>query len=700
MKHAGENIKGKQLARALILPVALWYMEILAGVFLFGAAFDKTFFLKTLFALGLGCLLALGCVFMTQKHAHVYTAVVLAALAVLCSFHIVYFSFFASLFSWHTIGLAGDITDFWREALMAILKNLYKIALMFLPFVLWLIGGKKLFTRRRMAEFPQLLVLVLSILLTAANFIAIVAVKDNRRAFTDAKTDITASYRYYGVTGGGIADLAGVLFKMPDEDVVNPYEDDSSAESSQPQEPEEILYDDNVLPIDFDALIASEKNQKVVGMHKYFASVPPTKQNEYTGYFKGKNLIFLTLEGYTYRALDPKITPTLYKMYNEGFVFRNFYDSAWGGSTATGEYSNMTGNFYTTANCLKQSASTNTYSALGNMFRASGYKTYAYHNHTYKYYSRHLSHPNFGYDVFTGIGNGMKLASKAWPNSDREMAVATTDEFLNAPGPFHVYYMTVSGHANYTWMGNAMSYRHKAYIKEQMPDTTLSENVQAYLSCQYEVELMMQELLQRLEAAGKLQDTVIAMCCDHYPYALSDAELAELYDLPVEGIRSNFDLYRNAFILWSASMEQPVVVDTPCSSYDMAPTLYNLFGLPYDSRLITGTDILSDTENVVIINTLSSGGSWNWITDKGRYSVKTGKFTPAEGVSMTEEECVAYGVAVNQKVAAMRKFSPAILDNDYYSHVFNKDMTLKATLAEARQTTTATETTATETTGG
>ena len=73
-------------------------------------------------------------------------------------------------------------------------------------------------------------------------------------------------------------------------------------------------------------------------------------------------------------------------MMNEGFVFENYYDSLWGGSTATGEYANMTGNFYNSASCLKMSGSTYQPFAFGNQFKKIGYNTYAYHNNTYTYY--------------------------------------------------------------------------------------------------------------------------------------------------------------------------------------------------------------------------------------------------------------------------------------------------------------------------
>ena len=97
----------------------------------------------------------------------------------------------------------------------------------------------------------------------------------------------------------------------------------------------------NKLLIDFDSLIKNESDDTVKNMHRYFESQEPTKQNEYTGIFAGKNLIFITAEGFSYLAVDEKYTPTLYKMANSGLVFDNYYQPIWSCSTSDGEFSNM-----------------------------------------------------------------------------------------------------------------------------------------------------------------------------------------------------------------------------------------------------------------------------------------------------------------------------------------------------------------------
>ncbi|MBQ5810602.1 MAG: LTA synthase family protein, partial [Clostridia bacterium] len=500
-------------------------------------------------------------------------------------------------------------------------------------------------------------------------------IPERKESLIFLKNDLALSYKNHGVFLTTVTELWQMAFGAPEEKVENPYLDPSvNVGQSNPEvNPDTgVVYGNNTLNIDFETLISEAPNETIADMHRYFASVPATQQNKYTGMFEGKNLIFLSLEGWSYKVIDPELTPTLYKMFNEGFKFNNYYNIMWG-STASGEYANMTGNFYTQATCHDKSSSTLQYSAMGNMFRNHGYSTKAYHNHTYTYYKRHLAHPNFGYD-YKGIGNGLVLETSCWPRSDLEMANATIGEYINSDKPFHTYYMTVSGHGSYSWTDNSMCRRHKDDIPEHY---TYSEDVKSYIACQLEVELMLNNLIEELEDEGKLEDTVFAMAGDHYPYSLTDEELSELYGLPAENIRSNFELYHNSFILWSASMEEPIEVDTPCTSYDILPTLANLFGLNYESKVIIGKDILSSAEKIVIINDDGTGSSWNWITDKGQYNTATKVFTPSAECTMTSDEADEYVRITNLKVKAMRKYSHALLDNNYYSYLFNTDGTPK-----------------------
>ena len=168
------------------------------------------------------------------------------------------------------------------------------------------------------------------------------------------------------------------------------------------------------------------------------------------------------------------------------------------------------------------------------MLDAEGYVTKAFHNHKYEYYGRDISHPNFGYDWY-GIGNwsGVTFTEK-WPKSDHELGLNTLSE-LRTDVPFHLYYMTVSGHAYQTFIGNSQAAKHRSYVTSILGNDYKNQASLSFISCQYEVELMVKELYEECERLGILEDTVFVLAPDHFPYGLTEddkanqAALAEMY---------------------------------------------------------------------------------------------------------------------------------------------------------------------------
>ena len=252
-----------------------------------------------------------------------------------------------------------------------------------------------------------------------------------------------------------------------------------------------------------------------------------------------------------------------------------------------------------------------------------------------------------GYD-YQGVGNGLEV-KKTWPESDLEMMQLTLPEYVG-DAPFHTYYMTVSGHMNYNYMGNSMSAKHK----DEVAHLGLSEAAGAYLACQMELDKALEYTLQYLEETGHLEDTVLCLSADHYPYGLEQETLTELNG--GESVDMRFDVYHSTLILWSGSMTEPVRVTKPCSSLDILPTLSNLFGLEYDSRLLMGRDILSDSEGLVVLSDRS------FLTESGRYDAAKDTFTPAPGVTVPEGYVKSHQQAIN----GMFSNSRLILEQDYY----------------------------------
>ena len=201
-----------------------------------------------------------------------------------------------------------------------------------------------------------------------------------------------------------------------------------------------------------------------------------------------------------------------------------------------------------------------------------------------------------------------------------------------------------------------------------------TETTQNYIATAMEVDKALATLIRKLEEAGKLENTLIVAAPDHIPYF----DVATLEELTGQTFGSskdleylkegniNFDVYKNTLILWSASMEEPVQVDKVCCQVDILPTLSNLLGLEYDSRMLAGSDVLSDNEGLVVFTSRS------WKSDKGFYNRYTQEFTPAEGITMTAEEQESYVSSIKKLVRYKLESTELIVENDFYDYLFGE----------------------------
>ena len=233
------------------------------------------------------------------------------------------------------------------------------------------------------------------------------------------------------------------------------------------------------------------------------------------------------------------------------------------------------------------------------------------------------------------------------------MIKATTDDYLNSDDPFMVYYMTVSGHLEYNFYNEAAK-KHASEVKS-LP---YSDRVRAYLATQIELNDALELLINTLEEKGKLDDTVIVLLADHYPYGLTVNEINEASSYKKDGI---IGVNNSNLIIWNSKMKN-VEVDKVGMSIDVLPTVYNLFNIKYDSRLFAGSDILSSREGIAIFSNRS------WVTDKGKYFGSDNNFVKNEDVD--ENYIKNINIIMNNKI----NISKLIVKNDYYNYLKNNDI--------------------------
>lgn len=526
----------------------------------------------------------------------------------------VYYKFYNSIYSVFSVikGTEQVFGGFFSSILIMIKNNILVIIIMLLPLILFIILGKKIFNYNK----SKLNNIILSIA-----FIILFLVKSLIIIFSN--NGMYSLHRLYFETHAPmlLINKTGLLSMevMDVERFIFGFDEKFEISKETSKEIDEIEY--NIIDINFDELIENETNEDVIKLHEYFKNAQPTNKNEYTGIFEGKNLIYITAEGFDTIAVDKELTPTLYKLVNNSFIFKNYYQPLYSISTSDGEYMALNGllpkegvwSFY-------RSSFIDMPYGLGNVFKKMGYKEInAYHDHTYKFYDRNLSHPNLGFD-YKGCGNGLEklINCNIWPESDLEMINATIDDYIDSDS-FVTYYMTVSGHLNYTFKDNSMSYKNKDLVS----DLPYSEHVKAYLAANIELDRALNALITESENKGKLDDTVIVLSPDHYPYGLTKSELNEISE---KDRNDKFENFHTSLIIYNSGMTKNVIVDKYVSSIDLLPTIYNLFGIEYDSRLLIGNDALSDSEGLVILSDRS------WINENASYNSLTETYTKFKDV--------------------------------------------------------------------
>ena len=585
-----------------------------------------------------------------------------AVQVLLAEVQLVYQNIFGNFMPLNQVSMGENVMEsFGAQILYCICGNLPRILLLLLPLLAAILclalqraQALKLRLRRQqaLASFAVLLVLLLTI--TGSMYAGRNKPFSVYHTFTNVDTSTDSSYKKVGMLATTAQELRYMLFGSGGSIDITP----SSLNTSDAPRTYNCNSYNVIEGIDFTALADSADSDILKATDEYLANVTPTRKNNYTGLLKDYNLITICAESFCPWFISEELTPTLYKLSHTGILFENYYGT-FQSVTTNGEYTMCMG-LYPDMSRTKTDSSFNVAGTnylpfcLGNALKGMGYQTWAYHDYIGDFYNRNITHANMGY-TFKAADSGLDVKID-WPSSDLEMMEASVDDYINSGEPFHAYYMTFSGHYQYNW-DNAMSAKNRDAVK----DLPYSEPVKAYIACNLELEYALEYLTRRLEQAGVADKTCIVLTNDHYPYGLTEDEYNELAGQTLD---TTFEKYRNSFICYVPGLSENIVVDEYCSTADILPTLLNLFGVDYDSRLLAGTDVLSSGLHVAVLSDKS------FLTKTFRYDAGTETVIPAdENTTVSGKLAEAYRLYVDSRF----QLSGNILNSDYYAHVFARE---------------------------
>ncbi len=642
----------KEKIKSLIYYIAVFiYLEVVLHIVMYKSVSLRIVY-PILFAMVSGSILYIFCNLLPRKGSKAMGITVISLLVIYFEVQLVYHCIFGSFMPLSQLGMgAGAITNFFTQLIHALWTNLFKIILILLPIPVTciLFAKEKVKTHRiKAAQIP--LFIIITLLLSTVTLFTLhifnTHVGSAYAILVDPNSSTEACVRNTGLAATTVQEVKALL--IPGNDETNFLYTDLNIIDNEGTET-------NSVDLNFNLIADKSDDNTVKLISKYLAGVSPTSKNEYTGIAKNYNIVTFCTEAFSPLVISEELTPTLYKLSTNGFVFENFYN-CFPNTTTNGEYTMCMGLLPDTSKTKVESsfnASADNYLpyVLGNALNKNGYNTYAYHNYFASFYDRHLTHKNMGYD-FKAISQGLDIKVQN-PCSDHDMMLESMDEYLNSDKPFQAYYMTYSGHYQYNW-DNDMSRKHRDKV-DHLP---YSEEVKAYIACNLEVEYALAALMEGLEKVGKADNTIIVLTGDHYPYGLNEEQYNELAG---EIVDTDFEKYRNSFICYVPGME-PVTVSDYCSTPDILPTVLNLLGVEYDSRLLVGKDVLSDAPHIAVLF------GRNFLTNEFKYNAETGIAEAYDGSVVDLQTIQNY----RSYVANMFTLSTAILESDYYGHVFDK----------------------------
>ena len=475
-------------------------------------------------------------------------------------------AFLQTFFSLDCFKLSDQAMGFAGETIKVIVGNIHYLILFFLPFILLIIFRKKIdlnIKENKKYLYSYIILIPLSFLSYRLYINSTKDYKDISLYDLYYNTNnIPLSIQKMGVLSSTGLDIYRNIFGFEDKVIEVNYEEENNDEDL-------FVYEKNNLDLD---LSSNKLNNDI---KEYIDNNPGTSKNKYTGMFENKNLIFVVAESFSEIGIDKDRTPTLYKLTNNGFIFDNFYVPYYL-STIGGEFQSLTGLYPNYSTLTKWKSGKNSFPyGLATTFKEKGYNTYAYHAHDGYFQNRYKYLKALGFDNFKACNMGLNINCNMWPESDIEMIKATTNDYINSDKPFMTYYMTVSGHLDYTKEGNSIDSKNRDLVK----NLDYRDKAKSYLATQIELDRAMESLLKELENKGILEDTVIVLLADHYPYGLSLEEINELSSYKRDEL---FEINHNALIIYNSSMKY-ISITKVGMPIDVLPTIYNLFDIKYDS---------------------------------------------------------------------------------------------------------------------
>lgn len=554
-----------------------------------------------------------------------------------------FLAYFGIYMSLNTSGQLGAVKSYILDFIKSLKPVYYTLLIPIVPIIIYCVFNK---LNKKETTKKEIYITLLTLLVLCISYYGTINLKfmqnkyqaiSNKELFKYPSNPST-TVNQFGINGYLLLDIKSLFQKKEEVSYEKPSETITITEKN---------FDDTV----WNEIIEEEGTTIFNTLNNYYISKNQTQENDYTGYFKDKNIIMIMLESVNEIAINEEYFPTLYKIYSKGWSWKNNYSPRNTCPTGNNEFSALTSLYSINNTCVARDYKDNTYyESIFNLFKNKGYNVTSYHNYTDHYYPRVTIHKNMGSTFYGPSQLEIETSSVygKWP-SDVEL-IEKSFPIMKQDGKFFAFLTTVTSHAPY----NSSSEYGDKYL-DKFKDLDVSTDIKRYLSKLTEVDLALQTLMENLKKDKKLDNTVIVLFGDHYPYAIDTKSISK-----VLGDIENVDIDKTPFVIYNSKMK-PQVHEEYTSYINILPTIANLFSLDYDARLYMGEDLLSENYQSIVI---FPNGSWK--NEIAYYNANNNKIKYAnEETTYTDEEIIK----INKMVSSKLQMSTTTIKKNYFSYL-------------------------------
>ena len=414
------------------------------------------------------------------------------------------------------------------------------------------------------------------------------------------------------------------------------------------------------------SLFGFDKALKTFNEYYEGRSNDQTWKNQYTGIFKGKNILVIHYEsmqnlniGLTFNGEE--VTPTLNKLVKDSIYFSNFYSQVSVGTSSDTEFTFNTSLMPTNNGTAFVSYFNREYVAIPKLLHDQGYYTFSMHANNGSFWNRNTMHETLGYERFYSKRDyeideviGLGLSDKSFLNQ----SVEKLKEINEKGQPFYGTIITLTNHTPFDETDKYGEFPVTLKEKVKNPETGVEEEVEYpymegtklgnYFKSVHYADSALGEFINRLEEEGIMDNTVLVIYGDH-DARLPKSDYRRLYNYDKENdtnlscteedpectiINGNtYELLRKVpFIIYSKETKKKLhqEVTNVMGMYDCMPTLGNMFG--FYNKYALGHDIFDiKDENIVVFP------NGNWVTNYIYYNNQNGSWLPLKETVLSND---------------------------------------------------------------